>query len=110
MKLPDQYKSIVGERGVKLSGDEKQRIAIARVLLKNSQIVLLDEATLSVDSSTEEQIQGAFRKLAHRLFTIMDADLILVVDHGEIIERGKHNELSQSGKYFGLWTKQTVNA
>jgi ABC-type transport system involved in Fe-S cluster assembly fused permease/ATPase subunit len=117
MTFPDKYKSKVGERGVKLSGGEKQRVAIARVLLKNPQIVLLDEATSAVDSSTEEQIQEAFRKLstgrttfviAHRLSTIMDADVIFVVDHGEIIERGTHNELLlKGGKYFELWTKQT---
>jgi len=117
MTFPDKYKSKVGERGIKLSGGEKQRIAIARVLLKNPQIVLLDEATSAVDSSTEEQIQEAFRKLstgrttfviAHRLSTIMDADLILVVDHGEIVERGTHDELLQKGgKYLELWTKQT---
>ena len=115
--FPDKYKSKVGERGVKLSGGEKQRVAIARVLLKNPKIVLLDEATSAVDSSTEEQIQEAFSKLstgrttfviAHRLSTIMDADLILVVDQGEIIERGTHNELLQhGGKYLELWTKQT---
>ena len=117
MKFPDQYESISGERGVKLSGGEKQRIAIARVLLKNSQLVLLDEATSSVDSLIEERIQEAFQQLrtgrttfvvAHRLSTIMDADLILVVDNGEIIERGTHDELlSHGGKYFKLWTMQT---
>ncbi|KAF2201929.1 ATP-binding cassette-type vacuolar membrane transporter-like protein Hmt1 [Delitschia confertaspora ATCC 74209] len=118
MTFPDGYKSKVGERGVKLSGGELQRVAIARVLLKNPKIVMLDEATSAVDSSTEAQIQEAFKRLssgrttfvvAHRLSTIVEADLILVVDHGEIIERGSHNELlSLGGKYTELWTKQTA--
>ena len=118
MTFPDGYKSKVGERGVKLSGGELQRVAIARVLLKNPKIVMLDEATSAVDSSTEAQIQEAFKCLsagrttfvvAHRLSTIMEADLILVVDRGEIIERGTHSELlHQGGKYLELWTKQTV--
>lgn len=115
--FPDGYKSKVGERGVKLSGGELQRVAIARVLLKNPQLVLLDEATSAVDSATEIQIQEAFRKLskgrttfvvAHRLSTIMDADLILVLENGKIIERGTQDELLQlGGKYVDLWTKQT---
>jgi ABC-type multidrug transport system fused ATPase/permease subunit len=118
MSFPDQYKSKVGERGVKLSGGELQRISIARVLLKNPKIVMLDEATSAVDSSTEALIQDAFKLLsagrttfviAHRLSTIIEADLILVVDSGEIIERGTHAELvRQGGKYCELWTKQTV--
>jgi ABC-type transport system involved in Fe-S cluster assembly fused permease/ATPase subunit len=118
ISFPDQYKSKVGERGVKLSGGELQRVAIARVILKNPKIVLLDEATSAVDSSIEAQIQAAFKKLstgrttfvvAHRLSTIMDADLIIVIDHGEIIERGTHEELIRHGKkYFELWTKQTA--
>ena len=118
MTFPDGYKSKVGERGVKLSGGELQRVAIARVLLKNPKIVMLDEATSAVDSSTEAQIQEAFKRLsagrttfvvAHRLSTIMEADLILVVDRGEIIERGTHSELlQQGGEYLELWTKQTV--
>jgi ABC-type transport system involved in Fe-S cluster assembly fused permease/ATPase subunit len=118
MSFPDGYKSKVGERGVKLSGGELQRVAIARVLIKNPKIVMLDEATSAVDSSTEAQIQEAFKQLsagrttfvvAHRLSTIMEADLILVVDHGEIIERGTHEELLKSGgKYLELWTKQTA--
>jgi ABC-type multidrug transport system fused ATPase/permease subunit len=119
MTFPDQYKSKVGERGVKLSGGELQRIAIARVILKNPKIVLLDEATSAVDSSIETQIQSAFNKLsagrttfvvAHRLSTIMDADFILVIDQGQIIQKGTHEELIalEGGKYQELWSKQTT--
>jgi ABC-type transport system involved in Fe-S cluster assembly fused permease/ATPase subunit len=118
MTFPDGYKSKVGERGVKLSGGELQRIAIARVLVKNPRIVLLDEATSAVDSSTEQQIQEAFKKLsagrttfvvAHRLSTIREADMIMVIDHGEIVERGTHDDLLlKGGKYLELWTKQTT--
>ena len=117
LSFPDKFKSKVGERGVKLSGGELQRTAIARVLLKNPKVVMLDEATSAVDSKTEAQIQDAFSELcvgrttfviAHRLSTIMDADLILVIDQGEIVERGTHDELlMKCGKYFELWTKQT---
>jgi ABC-type transport system involved in Fe-S cluster assembly fused permease/ATPase subunit len=117
--FPDGYNSKVGERGVRLSGGQLQRIAIARVLLKNPKIVMLDEATSAIDSSIEALIQQAFRKLsqgrttfviAHRLSTIADADQILVVEKGEIIERGTHQELLQNegGKYSELWTKQTA--
>jgi ABC-type transport system involved in Fe-S cluster assembly fused permease/ATPase subunit len=116
--FPDKYNSKVGERGVRLSGGQLQRIAIARVLLKNPKIVLLDEATSAIDSAIEEQIQTAFRKLskgrttfviAHRLSTIVEADQILVIEKGEIIERGTHQELlGVSGKYSELWTKQTA--
>jgi ABC-type transport system involved in Fe-S cluster assembly fused permease/ATPase subunit len=119
--FPDQYKSKVGERGVKLSGGELQRIAIARVILKNPKIVLLDEATSAVDSSIETQIQSAFKKLsagrttfvvAHRLSTIMDANVILVIDQGSIIQRGTHEELIQieGEKYHELWSKQTARS
>jgi ABC-type transport system involved in Fe-S cluster assembly fused permease/ATPase subunit len=115
--FPKGMQSKVGERGVKLSGGELQRVAIARVLLKNPKIVLLDEATSAIDSGTEQQIQEAFKQLsigrttfviAHRLSTISDADLILFIDEGEIIERGSHDELFKArGRYFDLWTKQT---
>ncbi|KAL5117322.1 hypothetical protein ACEQ8H_004767 [Pleosporales sp. CAS-2024a] len=116
--FPDKYNSKVGERGVRLSGGQLQRIAIARVLLKNPKIVLLDEATSAIDSAIEEQIQTAFRKLskgrttfviAHRLSTIAEADQILVIEKGEIIERGSHQKLLEvNGKYSELWTKQTA--
>ncbi|KAF2269730.1 hypothetical protein CC78DRAFT_528902 [Lojkania enalia] len=118
ISFPDGYKSKVGERGVRLSGGQLQRIAIARVFLKNPKIVLLDEATSAVDSAIEAQIQEAFKTLskgrttfaiAHRLSTIVEADQILVVDKGEIIERGTHAELIEiGGKYAELWVKQTV--
>jgi ABC-type multidrug transport system fused ATPase/permease subunit len=110
--LPEGYDSLVGERGVKLSVGEKQRIGIARALLKNAPLLILDEPTASVDSATEELIQEALRRLmenrtcfviAHRLKTIRNADLILVLHHGEIIERGKHRELlEQNGMYAKL--------
>ncbi|KAH7048250.1 putative ABC transporter [Macrophomina phaseolina] len=117
MTFPDGYNSKVGEHGMKLSGGELQRVAIARVLLKNPLFVLLDEATSAVDSATETQIQESFKRLskgrttfviAHRLSTIMDADLILVLENGQIIERGTQQELLKlGGKYLDLWTKQT---
>lgn len=118
VSFPDGYASKVGERGVRLSGGQLQRIAIARVLLKNPKLVMLDEATSAIDSAIEAQIQEAFRKLsrgrttfviAHRLSTIVDADCILVVEKGEIIERGTHAELiARGGKYWELWSKQTA--
>jgi ABC-type multidrug transport system fused ATPase/permease subunit len=101
-RLPDGYDSRVGERGVKLSVGEKQRVSIARALLKNAPILILDEATASVDTATERLIQEALEHLmsgrtsfviAHRLSTIRNADQILVLRHGEIVERGTHEDL-----------------
>lgn len=109
-------KTQVGERGIKLSGGQKQRIAIARALLKNAQIVVLDEATASLDNESEKTIQHALENLmeqrtslviAHRLSTIHNADQILVVDDGKIVERGNHESLmAQDGYYKKLYEAQ----
>ncbi|MHB8256551.1 MAG: ABCB family ABC transporter ATP-binding protein/permease [Acidiferrobacterales bacterium] len=114
--LPDKYESLVGERGLKLSGGEKQRVAIARTLLKNPRILIFDEATSALDSKTERAIQAELQEIArnhttlviaHRLSTVMDADQILVMDHGRIVERGTHGELiMRSGVYAHLWALQ----
>jgi ATP-binding cassette subfamily B protein len=114
--LPDGYDTVVGERGLKLSGGEKQRVAIARMVLKNPPILILDEATSALDSLTEQQIQTALRRLstgrttliiAHRLSTVLDADRILVVEDGRIIEQGRHQELlAINGVYAGMWSRQ----
>ncbi|KAI1371702.1 hypothetical protein F4677DRAFT_288409 [Hypoxylon crocopeplum] len=116
MGFTEGYKTRVGERGVKLSGGELQRIAIARAILKQPEIVLLDEATSSVDTDTEQKIQEGLRALchgrttfivAHRLSTVMNADTIFVVANGEIVEQGNHEDLiSKGGKYAELWSKQ----
>ena len=113
MRYPDGYSTQVGERGVKLSGGEAQRLAIARALLKDAPIVLLDEATSAVDTVTEGRIKGALEKLrqgriviviAHRLSTIVDADQIVVLHEGRIVERGSHDELcAMQGRYWKLW-------
>ena len=114
--IPDQYDTLVGERGLKLSGGEKQRIAIARTILKNPSIFFFDEATSALDSSTEKEIQENLQKIskgkttlviAHRLSTTADADNIIVLDKGEIIEQGTHEELLKLDKsYKTMWEKQ----
>jgi len=115
-KLPDGYLTRVGERGLKLSGGEKQRVAIARVLLKNPEILIFDEATSSLDSRTEHEIQENLRQIsahrttlviAHRLSTVVDADEILVLDDGCIVERGTHPALlTRGGTYAAMWERQ----
>jgi ATP-binding cassette subfamily B protein len=116
VELPMGYDAMVGERGLKLSGGEKQRVAIARTILKNPPILLLDEATSALDTGTEREIQSALNEvsrnrtslvIAHRLSTVVDADQILVLDHGMIIERGRHSELlALGGHYAAMWNKQ----
>lgn len=114
--LPDGYETVVGERGLKLSGGEKQRVAIARAILKNPRILIFDEATSSLDSHSEREIQKALKEvaeehttlvIAHRLSTIVDANEILVMDNGKIIERGEHqNLLEKQGAYAKMWELQ----
>jgi ATP-binding cassette, subfamily B, heavy metal transporter len=116
MSLPKGYDALVGERGLKLSGGEKQRVSIARTILKGPPILLLDEATSALDSFTEQQIQTALKEvskdrtsvvIAHRLSTVVDADEIIVLNKGEIVERGTHNQLLRKhGLYAGMWNKQ----
>ncbi|AKJ29404.1 ABC transporter ATP-binding protein [Caldimonas brevitalea] len=115
-QIPEGYDSMVGERGVKLSGGQRQRVAIARVILKDAPILILDEATSSLDSITEKAIQDTLDQVmrdktvivvAHRLSTIAHLDRILVFDHGQIVEDGSHAELvARRGAYFRLWSKQ----
>jgi len=114
--VPDGYETMVGERGLKLSGGEKQRVAIARVILKAPQILVFDEATSALDTKTEREIQASLAEvstgrttlvIAHRLSTIVDADEILVLDRGHIVERGQHAELLlRRGIYATMWARQ----
>ena len=117
IRLPDGYDTIVGERGIKLSGGQRQRISIARAILKNPPVLILDEATSSVDNETEAAIQRSLEKIAvgrttiiiaHRLSTVRNADQIFVLEHGKLKEQGKHEELvGNAGIYANLWRVQT---
>ena len=114
--LPQKYQTKIGENGIRLSGGQKQRISIARAVLKNSPIILLDEATSSLDAESEEKVQNAIMNLtknkttlviAHRLSTIIRADKIFVLNHGEIVDIGTHDELLKNSMiYKNLYSKQ----
>ena len=120
MALPDGYQTSVGERGLKLSGGEKQRVAIARTILKEPSILLFDEATSALDSRTEREIQDSMNAvsadrttliIAHRLSTVVDADEIVVLDQGRIVERGSHAQLlAARGGYADMWARQQETA
>ena len=114
--LPNKYDTMIGENGIRLSGGEKQRLSIARAFLKNSKIILLDEATSSLDSETEKKIQDALSFLtkgkttlviAHRLSTVLNSHKIYVIDHGEVVAEGNHKELlNNSPVYKNFYDKQ----
>jgi len=118
ISLPEGYDTRVGERGLKLSGGEKQRVGIARTLLKNPPILLLDEATSALDTQTERDIQDSLRAMgegrtvvtiAHRLSTIADADRIVVLESGRIVEEGRHDQLlAHKGRYAAMWARQSA--
>ncbi len=120
MSLPEGYETAVGERGLKLSGGEKQRVGIARTLLKNPPIVVLDEATSALDTQTEQSILVSLRQMgegrtvltiAHRLSTVVDADRIIVLEEGQIIEEGRHEALlAKGGRYASMWARQSAEA
>jgi len=118
--LPEGYDTQVGERGLKLSGGEKQRVGIARTILKNPPILLLDEATSALDTQTERDIQDSLKAMgrgrtvitiAHRLSTVADADRIVVLEHGRIVEEGRHEDLlARGGRYAAMWQRQSAEA
>jgi len=118
--LPDGWETLVGERGLKLSGGEKQRVAIARMVLKDPRILVLDEATSALDTVTERALQTAIRQItrgrtslviAHRLSTIVDADRIVVMEAGRVVESGSHAQLlADGGRYAHLWQDQQADA
>ena len=115
--LPDGYETVVGERGIRLSGGQRQRIALARAILKDPPVLILDEATASVDNETEAAIQRSLERItrhrttivvAHRLSTVRHADRIVVLDHGQLVEQGDHQGLlEQDGIYARLWKVQS---
>ena len=118
MELPNGYETVVGEQGVKVSGGQRQRLSIARAMLKNAPILLLDEATSALDTESERQVQDALKRLmvgrttlmiAHRLSTVAEADLIYVLESGRVVEHGSHGELiARQGRYAKLWSMQTT--
>jgi ATP-binding cassette, subfamily B (MDR/TAP), member 6 len=118
-RFPEQYDTVVGERGLRLSGGEKQRVAFARAILKNPAVLVLDEATSSLDSVTEQEIQKCLRNIkstrttvtvAHRFSTVMDSDMIVVMDNGAIVETGSHAELiTTGGPYARMWQRQLTS-